>query len=140
MKNNLNHYFDYKIGIAGAAVMGITVFCINYFITYVAFDSMIASTKQASYTFFLGGFFMKGAEYIAVHIKKFSLAMARASASRIGWFTAFRSAFVGVNPLASPRLTPVFIAYFCAANEKWKVEHSAIGKMIPRAAIPQCDS
>ena len=58
MKNNLNHYFDYKIGIAGAIVMGVTVFCINYFITYVAFDSMIASTKQASYTFFLGGFFM----------------------------------------------------------------------------------
>ena len=55
--------------------MGITVFCINYFITYVAFDSMTASIKQASYTFFLGGFFMKGAEYIAIHIKKFNLAI-----------------------------------------------------------------
>ena len=75
MKNNLNHYFDYKIGIAGAIVMGVTVFCINYFISYEAFDSIIASIKQASYTFFLGGFFMKGAEYIAVHIKKFSLAI-----------------------------------------------------------------
>lgn len=75
MKNNLNRYFDYKIGIAGAIVMGITVFCINYFITYIAFDSMTASIKQASYTFFLGGFFMKGAEYIAIHIKKFNLAI-----------------------------------------------------------------
>ena len=50
--------------------MGVTVFCINYFITYVAFDSMTASIKQASYTFFLGGFFMKGAEYIAVYMLK----------------------------------------------------------------------
>ena len=75
MKNNLNYYFDYKIGMAGAIVMGVTVFCINYFITYVAFDSMIASIKQASYTFLLGGFFMKGAEYIAVYVKKYSLAI-----------------------------------------------------------------
>jgi hypothetical protein len=60
---------------AGAIVMGVTVFCINYFITYVAFDSMIASIKQASYTFLLGGFFMKGAEYIAVYVKKYSLAI-----------------------------------------------------------------
>lgn len=75
MKNNLNHYFDYKIGIAGAIVMGVTVFCINYFITYLPFDSTIASIKQASYTFFLGGFFMKGAEYFAVYVKKYSLAI-----------------------------------------------------------------
>ena len=75
MKNNLNRYFDYKIGIAGSMVMGIAVFCINYFITYIAFDSMTASIKQASYTFFLGGFFMKGAEYIALYFKKYSLAI-----------------------------------------------------------------
>ena len=36
---------------------------------------MIASIKQASYTFLLGGFFMKGAEYIAVYVKKYSLAI-----------------------------------------------------------------
>lgn len=75
MKNNLNRYFDYKIGIAGAMVMGIVVFCINYFISYIAFDSMTASIKQASYTFFLGGFFMKGAEYIALYFKNYSLAI-----------------------------------------------------------------
>ena len=75
MKNNLNRYFDYKIGIAGAIVMGITVFCINYYITYIAFDSMTASIKQAFYTFFLGGFFMKGAEYIALYFKNYGIAI-----------------------------------------------------------------
>ncbi len=75
MKNNLNRYFDYKIGIAGAMVMGIVVFCINYFITYITFDSMTASIKQAFYTFFLGGFFMKGTEYIALYFKKYRLAI-----------------------------------------------------------------
>ena len=36
---------------------------------------MTASIKQASYTFFLGGFFMKGTEYIALYFKKYRLAI-----------------------------------------------------------------
>lgn len=64
----MKQYFDFKIGIAGALVMGTAVFCINYFSTYLSLESFTASFKQAAYTFFLGGFFMKSCEIIALRI------------------------------------------------------------------------
>lgn len=75
MKHSSSRYFDYKIGIAGALVMGIAVFCINYFSTDLIFLSITASLKQGIYTFFFGGFLMKGCEYIATYFKSSLLAI-----------------------------------------------------------------
>jgi hypothetical protein len=75
MKVELHKYFDFKIGLIGALVMGIAVFCINYFATYLVIESLTASFKQAVYTFFLGGFFMKSCEYIATHIRNYGMAI-----------------------------------------------------------------
>lgn len=75
MKINLQQYFDFKIGIAGALIMGIAVFCINYFSTDILLESITAATKQSAYTFIFGGFLIKGCEYIATHIKRNLLAI-----------------------------------------------------------------
>jgi len=68
MKQYFSRYFDYKIGVAGALVMGIAVFCINFFSTDLITQSLFAALKQGIYTFFFGGFLMKGCEYIATII------------------------------------------------------------------------
>lgn len=75
MKYTSNRYFDYKIGIAGALVMGIAVFCINYYATGFTTPSLIAALKQGVYTFFFGGFLMRGCEYIATQFKSDVLAI-----------------------------------------------------------------
>lgn len=75
MKFTLQRFFNFKIGIAGALVMGISVFCINYFSTKFLFDSITAALKQSAYTFIFGGFLMKGCEYIASYFKKNSIAI-----------------------------------------------------------------
>ena len=75
MKIDLQRYFDLKIGIAGALVMGTAVFCINYFSTHILFESITAALKQSAYTFVFGGFLMKGCEYIATYFKKDSIAI-----------------------------------------------------------------
>ena len=68
-------FIAYKIGIAGAIFMACIVFGINYFSTYDTFGSFTAAIKQGGYTFFLGGSFMKGCEYLATKIKRKSLAI-----------------------------------------------------------------
>jgi uncharacterized protein YacL len=78
MKDTSNKYFDFKIGLAGAIFMGTIVFCINYFSTHLAIESLTAALKQGVYTFIFGGFLMKGCEYIAIRIKKRNLAIALA--------------------------------------------------------------
>ena len=55
----MQRFFNFKIAIAGALVMGISVFCINYFATKLLF----------------GGFLIKSCEYIAVYFKKNSIAI-----------------------------------------------------------------
>ena len=69
MKYFSSRYFDYKIGIAGALVMGSIVYAINYNATYLFAESITAALKQGMYTFLFGGFLMRGCEYIATHIK-----------------------------------------------------------------------
>ena len=71
----IQKFIDYKIGIAGAIVMGGIVFGINYFTTYEIGGSITAAIKQGSYTFLFGGTLMKGCEYIATTIKKRRLAI-----------------------------------------------------------------
>lgn len=75
MKLPQSKYFDFKIGIAGAVVMGSFVFAINYFSTDLLFESLTAALKQAAYTLVLGGFFMKGCEYLAVNVKDYRTAI-----------------------------------------------------------------
>lgn len=70
-----HQFIDYKIGIAGAIVMGGIVFSINYFSTHEITGSVTAAIKQGSYTFLFGGIFMKGCENLATKIKKRTLAI-----------------------------------------------------------------
>ena len=73
--NSTHQVIDYKIGIAGAFFMGGVVFAINYFSTHEITGSVTAALKQGSYTFLLGGIFMKGCENLATKIKKRTLAI-----------------------------------------------------------------
>jgi len=68
-------FIDYKIGIAGAVVMGGIVFSINYFSTHQITGSITAAIKQGSYTFLFGGTLMKGCEYLATTIKRRGVAI-----------------------------------------------------------------
>ena len=71
----IQKFIDYKIGIAGAIVMGGIVFSINYFTTYETFGSLTAAIKQGTYTFLFGGTLMKGCEYLATTIRKRTMAI-----------------------------------------------------------------
>jgi len=68
-------FIDYKIGFAGAIVMGAIVFGINYYSTNQLTGSITASLKQGTYTFIFGGILMKACEYIATNIQKKTLAI-----------------------------------------------------------------
>ncbi|MDZ7607096.1 MAG: hypothetical protein U5K79_16250 [Cyclobacteriaceae bacterium] len=72
---NAHKFIDYKIGLAGAIVMGGVVFGINYFSTHNLAGSFTASLKQGAYTFIFGGTLMKACEYIATTVKKQTLAI-----------------------------------------------------------------
>ncbi len=63
------NFIDYKIGFLGAGFMGILVYYINYSSTEILYQSIIAGSKQAVYTFFFGGSIMKACEYLATNIK-----------------------------------------------------------------------
>lgn len=65
-----NNYIDYKMGLVGAAIMGSTVFGINYYETNDILGSTTAAMKQAGYTFFFGGSVMKLCKYLATSMKK----------------------------------------------------------------------
>lgn len=61
---------DYKIGLLSAAGMGTIVFGINYVGNHDTANSLIAASKQASYTFLIGGVVANGCKYLATNIKK----------------------------------------------------------------------
>lgn len=62
-------FIDYKMGIAGAFVMALAVFFINFYSTNETTGSMTAALKQGLYTFLFGGILMKGCENLAIKIK-----------------------------------------------------------------------
>ncbi len=66
----INRFFDFKIGFAGAIVMGIVVFSINYYGTKNLTGGLTAALKQATYTFIFGGTIMKICENVAIGVKK----------------------------------------------------------------------
>jgi hypothetical protein len=68
-------YINYRMGIYGAIFMGVIVFIINYSATNQWLPSTTAALKQGSYTFFFGGFIMKFCEYLAINIKKQTIAL-----------------------------------------------------------------
>ena len=70
---------DYKMAIYGALVMGGVVFSINYNTDNGISGAITAALKQATYTFFLGGIFMKGCEHLATRIKNKIVAIILAS-------------------------------------------------------------
>jgi len=74
--NSGRRFIDYRIGFAGAIVMGVIVFGINYFSAHELTGSITASLKQGLYTFIFGGTLMKGCEYLATRIQKRTLAIA----------------------------------------------------------------
>jgi len=60
---------DYKMGIAGAFVMALVVFLINFYSTNNTSGSLTAALKQGIYTFIFGGILMKGCENLATKIR-----------------------------------------------------------------------
>jgi len=66
---------DVRMGVAGAVVMGLIVFFVNYYKTDWVWGSSTAAMKQAAFTFIFGGIFMKGCENLAVSVHKRFLAI-----------------------------------------------------------------
>ena len=65
-----SRYIDYRMAIAGATVMSVIVFTVNYSGTGNLPWSLVAAAKQGAYTFFFGGFIMRTCERLAVRIRK----------------------------------------------------------------------
>jgi uncharacterized membrane protein len=65
--NHFKKYFNPRVGLAGALIMGGIVFYINK--NYGWFLATTAGLKQAAYTFFFGGIIVKVLEYFLTSIK-----------------------------------------------------------------------
>ncbi len=63
-------FIDYKMGAAGAIVMGIIVFGVNYYGAHELTGASTAALKQATYTFLFGGIIMRTCETLATKINK----------------------------------------------------------------------
>jgi len=63
-----NKYFDPKMGLAGAIVLGIIVFIINS--DHGIFPALTAAAKQSAYTLLAGGFMMRLTENLASSFSK----------------------------------------------------------------------
>jgi hypothetical protein len=70
IKKFLARYIDFRMAVAGAVVMGVIVFLVNYLNTSEVTGAATASLKQAAYTFLFGGFIMKTCERLAANIQK----------------------------------------------------------------------
>lgn len=68
-----NRFFDLKMGIAGAFIMGTIVFFINF--DHGFYPGLIAGLKQAVYTFFMASINMKICENIAIRYKSVSISI-----------------------------------------------------------------
>jgi len=77
--NSSSKFFDFKMGSIGAVIMGGAVYYINS--EYGIESASIAASKQAAYTFLVGGSMMKMCEKLAQYFQNGTLA-------RIASFTA----------------------------------------------------
>ncbi len=73
-----SRFINYKMGIYGAIFLGIVVFVINFLATQAWLPSFTAALKQGSYTFLFGGIIMKFCEFLAISIKRQTLALGAA--------------------------------------------------------------
>ena len=73
VRDILDKYIDYKMAIAGAIFMGTVVWFINR--EHGAFGASTAALKQATYTFFFGGFVTRACENLATNIKRVWIAI-----------------------------------------------------------------
>ena len=62
-----NKYFDLRMGIAGALILGTVVFIINFDHGYL--PALTAALKQSAYTFLMGGLIMKLCENLAIRFE-----------------------------------------------------------------------
>ena len=74
-----NKYFDPKMGLAGALVMGTIVFFINW--DHGIGPGLTAASKQAVYTFLAGGTMMRITENMASFFKRDFMALVMAVAT-----------------------------------------------------------
>ncbi len=75
LKRNINcssKFFDFKMGSIGALVMGGAVYYINS--EYGFNSALIAASKQAAYTFSIGGSMMKMCENLAQYFQSNTIA------------------------------------------------------------------
>lgn len=68
-------YINYRMGLAGAVVMAVIVFIINYCKTHEVLGSSTASIKQGVYTLVFGGLIMGSCENLAVRIRRRATAL-----------------------------------------------------------------
>ena len=73
----ISRFIDFRMGMAGALVMGSIVWVINA--GYGWWPATTAAMKQAAYTFLFGGMLIKMLDTIAIRIKNRYLAIATAT-------------------------------------------------------------
>ena len=64
IKRFMDRHINYGMAIAGAVVLGLTVFFIN--VPHGAAMALVAAAKQATYTFFAAGFITRNSERLAL--------------------------------------------------------------------------
>jgi peptidoglycan/LPS O-acetylase OafA/YrhL len=106
-------FIDYKMGLAGAAVMSVIVFFVNYYGTHELFGATTAALKQGAYTALFGGIIMRGCEYFATRIQKQTVALVLAiiipSAISVGLTYGVHSLKGTPKPVASTIPTAMLV-------------------------------
>lgn len=109
----IREYIDLKMGLAGAVVMAILVYYINYIGTHDTLGSSTAAIKQGFYTFLFGGVIMRSSEHLAVKISQKTLALVAACMipSTVSLILTFglHSLKGTPEPLQSTLVTAVFV-------------------------------
>ena len=73
IKAFMDKYINYRMAVAGALFLGITVFVINY--PHGVTQALIAAAKQATYTFFAAGFITRYSENLALKLDNRALSL-----------------------------------------------------------------
>jgi hypothetical protein len=73
-----SRYIDFRMGVAGAVVMGGIVFAVNHYHTHEWSGATTAALKQGAYTLLFGGVIMRTCETLATVIRNRNLALAAA--------------------------------------------------------------
>lgn len=106
-------FIDYKMGAAGAIVMGAIVFGVNYYGAHVVTGASTAALKQATYTFLFGGIIMRTCESLAIKINKQWIALIAAiiipSSVAIGLTYGVHSLKGTPKPVASTIPTAILV-------------------------------